>query len=90
LVSKNFESLVFAVLLSKTKNFAVFLLALDINHQHAKATKIEAGSAVRNYKSIRVLEKSGMTQEGIYRKILPIRGEWVDSYIFSIIEDERN
>ncbi|MFA6401785.1 MAG: GNAT family N-acetyltransferase [Salinivirgaceae bacterium] len=52
--------------------------------------RIEAGCAVKNYQSIRVLEKSGMAREGIQRKILPIRGEWVDSYMYSIIEDERS
>jgi RimJ/RimL family protein N-acetyltransferase len=35
-----------------------------------------------------VLEKSEMVKEGILRKILPIRGKWVDSCIYSIIEDD--
>lgn len=60
-------------------------IGFDKFHLH----RIEAGCAVKNHKSISVLEKSGMTREGIFRKILPIRGEWVDSYIYSIIEDER-
>ncbi len=50
--------------------------------------RITAGFAIDNMKSKRVLEKSGMIGEGILRKILPIRGEWVDSYIYSIIEDD--
>ena len=37
--------------------------------------KIEAGVATENAASIRVLEKCGMTREGLRRKILPIRGE---------------
>ena len=37
--------------------------------------KVEAGVATENIKSIRVLEKLGMTREGRRRKILPIRGE---------------
>ncbi len=61
---------------------------IELGFDRLNLHRIEAGCAVKNYKSIRVLEKSGMTQEGIYRKILPIRGEWVDSYIYSIIEDE--
>lgn len=53
--------------------------------------KVEAGVAVRNEKSVRVLEKTGMTREGLRRKILPIRGEWVDNYHYAIVEsDERD
>ena len=50
--------------------------------------KIEAGVAVTNLGSIRVLEKSGMKREGRRRKILPIRGEWVDNFHYAIVEDD--
>ncbi len=50
--------------------------------------KVEAGVAVDNIRSIRVLEKSGMTREGLRRKILPIRGNWVDNYHYAIVEDD--
>ncbi|MES2702277.1 MAG: GNAT family protein [Bacteroidota bacterium] len=50
--------------------------------------RIEAGCAVDNKASIRVLEKAGMTREGRKRAILPIRGEWVDNFFYSILEDE--
>ncbi len=50
--------------------------------------KVEAGVATENYKSIRVLEKSGMIREGLRRKILPIRGEWKDNYHYAIVEDD--
>jgi RimJ/RimL family protein N-acetyltransferase len=50
--------------------------------------RIEAGVATENNRSIRVLEKLGMTREGIRRKILPIRGEWKDNYHFAIVEDD--
>jgi [ribosomal protein S5]-alanine N-acetyltransferase len=50
--------------------------------------KVEAGVSTENIKSIRVLEKSGMTREGLRRKILPIRGEWKDNYHFAIVEDD--
>jgi RimJ/RimL family protein N-acetyltransferase len=49
---------------------------------------VEAGVATKNVKSIRVLEKSGMTREGMRRKILPIRGKWVDNYHYAILEDD--
>ena len=50
--------------------------------------RIEAGVATENKRSIKVLEKAGMTIEGIRRKILPIRGEWVDNYHYAILEDD--
>lgn len=50
--------------------------------------RIEAGVATENAASIRVLEKIGMTREGIGRKILPIRGQWVDNYSYSILDDD--
>lgn len=53
-----------------------------------KLHRIEAGVATENSRSIRVLEKIGMTREGTRRKILPIRGEWKDNYHYAIVEDD--
>ena len=50
--------------------------------------KVEAGVQTENIQSIRVLEKAGMTREGLRRKILPIRGEWKDNYHYAIVEDD--
>lgn len=50
--------------------------------------RIEAGCAVENIASIKVLEKVGMRREGVKRKILPIRGEWVDNYFYAILETD--
>jgi RimJ/RimL family protein N-acetyltransferase len=50
--------------------------------------KVEAGVATENIRSIRVLEKAGMTREGLRRKILPIRGEWKDNYHYAIVENQ--
>lgn len=50
--------------------------------------RIEAGVATENKASVRVLEKAGMTCEGVRRKILPIRGEWKDNFHFAIVEDD--
>ena len=61
---------------------------IEIGFEKFKLHRITAGFATENVKSKRVLEKSGMIREGILRKILPIRGNWVDSCIYSIIEDE--
>ena len=53
-----------------------------------KLHRIEAGCAVDNLASIKVLEKVGMSNEGTKRKILPIRGRWVDNFFYSILENE--
>lgn len=53
-----------------------------------KLHKVEAGVAAENIRSIKVLEKIGMTQEGLRRKILPIRGAWKDNYHYAIVEDD--
>lgn len=53
-----------------------------------KLHRVEAGCAVENHASIRVLEKVGMTREGQKRKKLPIRGEWVDNYFYAILEED--
>lgn len=53
-----------------------------------KLHRIEAGCAVENVASHRVLEKAGMTKEGIKRKKLPLKGEWKDSYFFAILEED--
>tara|TARA_B110000037_G_scaffold31375_1_gene37705 strand:+ start:38 stop:364 length:327 start_codon:yes stop_codon:yes gene_type:complete len=50
--------------------------------------RIEAGVATQNLNSIKLLEKVGMTREGMHRKILPIRGEWVDNYSYAILEED--
>ena len=50
--------------------------------------RIEAGCAVENIASIKVLEKVGMTKEGCKRKILPIRGNWVDNYFYAILDTD--
>lgn len=51
--------------------------------------KVEAGVATENLQSIRVLEKAGMTREGLRRDILPIRGEWKDNYHYAIVESDK-
>lgn len=50
--------------------------------------RIEAGCATENIASIKVLEKAGMQREGRCRKILPIRGAWVDNYLYAILEED--
>ena len=61
---------------------------ISCGFDHFKLHKVEAGVATENVNSIKVLEKLGMTREGLRRKILPIRGKWVDNYHYAIVEDD--
>lgn len=61
---------------------------LDFGFNELKLHRIEAGCAVENIASGKVLEKVGMTREGMKRKILPIRGEWYDNYFYAILEED--
>jgi RimJ/RimL family protein N-acetyltransferase len=72
------------------KGFATETAKALINFGFTKYNlhRIEAGVATKNKASIRVLEKAGMTREGIRRKILPIRGEWKDNFHYAIVEDD--
>lgn len=51
--------------------------------------RLEAGVATENLRSIKLLEGLGMTNEGVRRKILPIRGEWRDNCHYAILEDDQ-
>jgi RimJ/RimL family protein N-acetyltransferase len=53
-----------------------------------KLHRVEAGCATENIASVKVLEKSGFKREGEKRKILPIRGKWVDNYFYAILEED--
>jgi RimJ/RimL family protein N-acetyltransferase len=61
---------------------------LSFGFDDLKLHRIEAGCAVENIASIKVLEKAGMTKEGMKRKKLPIRGEWKDNYFYAILEED--
>jgi len=50
--------------------------------------RIEAGCAVENIGSIKVLEKVGMTREGRGRKVLPLKSVWSDNFEYSILETD--
>jgi [ribosomal protein S5]-alanine N-acetyltransferase len=61
---------------------------LDFCFTDLKLHRIKAGCAVQNTASAKVLEKCGFTREGHHRKVLPIRGEWVDNYEYAILEED--
>ncbi len=50
--------------------------------------RIEAGCAVGNLASIRVLEKVGMQREARRRALLPLQGGWSDNFEFAILETD--
>lgn len=54
-----------------------------------KLHRIEAGCAVNNLGSIKVLEKSGMVQEGRGRKVLPLKTGWSDNFEYAILETDK-
>ncbi|HTN16191.1 MAG TPA: GNAT family N-acetyltransferase, partial [Chitinophagaceae bacterium] len=55
---------------------------LQFGFRQLSLHRIEAGCATENAASARVLQKAGFIQEGLSRKVLPIRGEWKDGYNF--------
>src|SRR5690606_4544052 len=63
---------------------------LTFGFKELKLHRIEAGCAVENIGSIRVLEKVGMTKEGRKRKVLPLKDGWSDNFEYSILSSEMN
>ncbi len=61
---------------------------LNFCFNNLKLHRIIAGCTTENVGSFKVLEKSGFIKEAHHRKILPIRGEWVDNYEFAILEED--
>ena len=61
---------------------------IEFGFNELKLHRIEAGVATMNSASIKVLEKLGMRREGLKRKVLPIRGEWVDNFHYAILEED--
>ncbi|QHI34677.1 Spermidine N(1)-acetyltransferase [Kordia antarctica] len=65
-------------------------LVLDFGFETLNLHRIQAGCAVDNIGSIKVLEKVGMIREGRGRQTLPLKNGWSDNFEYSILEtDER-
>lgn len=63
---------------------------LDFGFENLKLHRIEAGCAIENIGSIKVLEKVGMFREAHTRKLLPLKSGWSDNYGYAILStDER-
>ena len=61
---------------------------LNFCFQNLDLHRVEAGCAVENVASIRVLEKVGMVREGRKRAILPLKTGWSDNFEYAILESE--
>lgn len=61
---------------------------LEFCFEELKLHRIQAGCAVDNLASLKVLEKAGMTKEGRGRQILPLATGWSDNYEYSILETD--
>ena len=59
---------------------------LKFGFNELKLHRIEAGCAVENLASFKVLEKVGMLLEGRKRQVLPLKTGWSDSFEFAILE----
>ncbi len=64
---------------------------IEFGFEELNLHRIEAGVAVLNIASIRVLEKARMTREGRMRQVLPLKSGWSDNFEYGILDtDIRN
>lgn len=61
---------------------------IQFGFEELKLHRIEAGCAVDNIASYKVMEKSGMIREAHRRKLLPLKSGWSDNYEYAILEED--
>lgn len=61
-------------------------LVLDFAFNKLNIHRIEAYVAPENLASVRVLEKSNFVREGLLRELLFINGQWVDHYMYAMLQ----
>ena len=73
------------------KGIATEVLAkmIDYGFDVLNLHRIQAGCAVENIGSVKVLEKVGMIREGRGRQILPLESGWSDNFEYSILETDK-
>lgn len=64
-------------------------LILDYGFDTLNLHRIQAGCAVHNIGSIKVLEKVGMIKEGQGRQLLPLKSGWSDNYEYAILDSDK-
>jgi RimJ/RimL family protein N-acetyltransferase len=64
--------------------YGLLFFGFDVLKMH----RISASCTSENIGSIKVLEKVGMTREGVLRHNRFVKGAWRDSVIYSMLEDE--
>lgn len=62
---------------------------LDFAFDQLGLHRVQAGCAVNNIASIKVLEKVGMKMEGRGRQVLPLKSGWSDNFEFAILDSDR-
>jgi len=62
---------------------------IDYGFDELNLHRIQAGCAVDNIGSIKVLEKVGMIREGRGRQVLPLKSGWSDNFEYSILETDQ-
>jgi [ribosomal protein S5]-alanine N-acetyltransferase len=60
-------------------------LILKFGFHELKLHRIEAGCAVNNVGSAKVMEKAGMTLEGVKRQVLPLKTGWSDAFSYAVL-----
>lgn len=63
---------------------------LKFGFNELKLHRIEAGCAVDNIASAKVLEKAGMKYEGTRRQTLPLKTGWSDNHEYAILYSDLN
>lgn len=63
-------------------------LVLDFSFNELNLHRVQAGCAVDNLGSIKVLEKIGMIREGRGRQILPLSSGWSDNFEYAILDTD--
>ncbi|MDM1555137.1 GNAT family protein [Chryseobacterium indologenes] len=61
---------------------------IQFGFEDLKLHRIEAGCAVDNTASYKVMEKCGMIREAHRRKLLPLKNGWSDNYEYAILEED--
>ena len=61
---------------------------VSFGFEQLKLHRIECGCSIHNIASFKVMEKVGMTKEGIKRKVLPLDNGWHDAYLYAILEED--